>query len=572
MPARTTRRFARLILVVALAAWAVPRPCLSQTTLRGGATYNAPPPTAAPLGGDVFSSNGGSRGNTTYRTGTQTFQPTDAPCASPYGCGRGGPYQGGTGSDVYCQDSPGMPQRGPYSHTGTNTPCGLGGSGSAPGYAAPVQQQQGPKQPKFYFFYINGINTPYQGIVRQPPGSRSNDPGGTYAYESGRVKAMLIDSPITGIPGTTSMFGGESYNFSGTNPLFPRSAASGDCPTGLADWISCRVDRARAGTGFAMGDVWECYRQATRANIQSTAHQDEVSKIVRMIEQYFARDTGPGSTTEPYFIVVAHSQGNFFAEGVGYRLFNPDPGDQEAAGPFIAAHRLGIVSLGSPTRYDSLPPGFVADRLKHLTRDDDAILVLEPLTAVLSGALRSARDSIPWLPKATGPTLAQSTKRPFSGNAASLWTWKKGVLASFLSNGAPGIRKLFDWMGHGLPPLVTPFMNAHLLDNYLSGPPQTPLGVTATPTVLAPADRTIPQDLSDLLMIDATGRTEEQVSAPPGTSVTAIVQAQVRDLKRTLLADPASTQSAPVQAQGAQAQGADLGRAASSMVLKLFGQ
>lgn len=89
--------------------------------------------------GDVFSSgSGGSRGRTTYPTGSQAKQPNDGPCNNPYGCGRGGALSGGVGGfnggaggapypqgrDVYCQQSPGQPMYGPYHGTGTQTPCG----------------------------------------------------------------------------------------------------------------------------------------------------------------------------------------------------------------------------------------------------------------------------------------------------------------------------------------------------------------------------------------------------------------------------------------------------------------
>lgn len=52
-----------------------------------------------------------------------------------------------------------------------------------------------------------------------------------------------------------------------------------------------------------------------------------------------------------FFILIAHSQGNFFAEGVAYRLLY----FEGASGQEIFNSRLGILSLGSPTNYSSLP-------------------------------------------------------------------------------------------------------------------------------------------------------------------------------------------------------------------------
>jgi hypothetical protein len=98
-----------------------PKPALSRT-LQSGVSANQ-----YAAGGGQISTCGNPYGcaNRTYTTGTQTSQPNDAPCANPYGCGRGGLSGGYSGnSGVYCQQTPGMPQYGPYSGTGTQRPCG----------------------------------------------------------------------------------------------------------------------------------------------------------------------------------------------------------------------------------------------------------------------------------------------------------------------------------------------------------------------------------------------------------------------------------------------------------------
>jgi endoglycosylceramidase len=115
-------------LLLAMGALLV-QPAAAQTTLKGGVSTTVTPggnSSGGPTGGDVFSSGGGGRGNTTYRTGTQARQPNDAPCNNPFGCAHTytNELNSGPGS-VYCQQSPGMPMYGPYSHTGTQTPCNL---------------------------------------------------------------------------------------------------------------------------------------------------------------------------------------------------------------------------------------------------------------------------------------------------------------------------------------------------------------------------------------------------------------------------------------------------------------
>jgi hypothetical protein len=44
---------------------------------------------------------------------------------------------------------------------------------------------------------------------------------------------------------------------------------------------------------------------------------------------------------------------------------------------------LGIVSLASPTQYDSLPAEFIKCKLIHHTRTDDAINILLPMAEAI---------------------------------------------------------------------------------------------------------------------------------------------------------------------------------------------
>jgi len=121
MPGFSRCRASGLVIALALTAFAGPVPA---QTLQGGVTQ------------DYYNAGAGSRGNTTYPTGSQSHQPNDAPCNNPYGCGRGYGQQGGISAnpsgDVYCQRSPDMPMYGPYSHTGPQTPCNLPSQAQAP--------------------------------------------------------------------------------------------------------------------------------------------------------------------------------------------------------------------------------------------------------------------------------------------------------------------------------------------------------------------------------------------------------------------------------------------------------
>jgi len=133
----------------------------------------------------------------------------------------------------------------------------------------------------------------------------------------------------------------------------------------VASWL----DDARSGKSFrtmALGDIAECLLQATGADIgwglgasgiNHSAKLPEVQDVVRRITEIYDSEkrTQQGGTTEVnYFIVIGHSQGNFFAEGVAYALQH-----QAGSGAAVFAKRFGVIALASPTSYDSLPDSFV---------------------------------------------------------------------------------------------------------------------------------------------------------------------------------------------------------------------
>jgi hypothetical protein len=503
-------------------------------------------------------------GNTTGTTRTQTYQPGEPFTGLPGGApGRGtglGPF--GLPS-VYCQTWPGHSPYPQYPGTGPNTPCGpafqrapvqpypqppprqttacqLGANGSLEPLDDPTRGllhyasadhdagsdraaelfaqagQGGPPCVVFRYFYVNGINTPASGHPRSQP----SDSGGTYDYEYGLVSRLVATSDRV-VAEERDVMGPKTHNYSGTDKWFPRIAslcdqasASGRANANPLISLACWIDQVRNGSGVAPGDLLECIGQSLRVpwlGADASSDQDEVRTIVEIMKQTIrAEQTGGNVMT--YFIVVAHSQGNFFGEGVGYRLFKKE-GD---LGRWILNNRLGIISLGSPTSYDSLPPDFVSTRLRHETREDDAIHILDSLS--LNGLL---------------------SKRPFprSQDTQSLWPWKSGILkrifdgefqgTTSISNRLSGVQAVWWFMNltapnqTELPPLITPLMNAHLMDNYVNYP-------TATPGVLPQWQRILPTEIRGYLVGDP-------VSSPAGMPILQTIQQDLRSLKLALL-------------------------------------
>jgi hypothetical protein len=385
----------------------------------------------------------------------------------------------------------------------------------------------GREPPTFHYFYINGINTPLNGHPR----GEANDPGGTYEYEYGRVRDTLLHT-TTVVSDEQDVMGPPTHNWSGKDEALTKflglcgpSSRSGATPG--ADFsslnntdaaasrfgdslvsLACAAQKAWAGGGLAWGDVIECLAQSLKiSGIEFTSREAEVIQAADMMLNMVAAEqrTPPQSRHPNFFILVAHSQGNFFAEGIAYRLLHESSGTN---GPFIFWNRLGIVSLGSPTRYDSLPADFVNNQIRHITRADDGIHILDALS--MDGLV---------------------SKQPWdrSRDVAPLWPIRKDELQVAFATGAGPLR-VFDFMNMGLPALATPFMNAHLLDNYLSAP-------TATPNVLKGRQREIPWKVASLFDMSAI-RTVIQGSsspAPAGTSVLGVVQQEVVGLKKALL-------------------------------------
>lgn len=215
------------------------------------------------------------------------------------------------------------------------------------------------------------------------------------------------------------------------------------------------------------GDVLECINQAMGpADMYFTTELPLVKNVAQIIAQtYSAELKSANGLQKNYFILIAHSQGNFFAEGIAYQLSKTQPK--------IFHQRLGVLSLGSPTSYTTLNSDFRSRRVKHFTRRDDAINALRGLDNL---------GKTPW-PRPDRP---------------GLWPWKESILQSKLrltewSWLSPLVVKspLIEEMGLGLPPgsrcncpddaLYTPLMNSHLLDNYLTDPTATKEGILINP-------------------------------------------------------------------------------------------
>jgi hypothetical protein len=349
--------------------------------------------------------------------------------------------------------------------------------------------------------------------------SEPNDPGGTYEYEYSKVNSTLVHTTAV-VQGESDIMEPYTHNWSGKDQALTtmlgicRSQSSGQS-SGNGDIgrllvaMACWAQQHWSGGGLAWGDILECLFQSMHLPVTGavfTQNEIEVIQVADRIHQIVLRESqqAPQNRRPNYFIIVAHSQGNFFAEGIAYRLLHQAAYGQ---GPFIFHNRLGIVSLGSPTRYDSLDSDFTSNQLRHVTRADDGIHMLDLISA--HGFL---------------------SKQPWdrSQDAAALWPWRS-VQLEWAFTTLAGTRQIWDFMQLGLPALATPFMNAHLLDNYLTNP-------AATPAVLTVAQRGIPQDLATLLNIAPSPASPVRFQTPTGAPILSAVQQNVVNLKKCLLA------------------------------------
>lgn len=470
-------------------------------------------------------------GNRTYPTGSQSRQPGDPPCNNPFGCGRGtqpGQYApggggrpsaapAGRGGDVYCQQNDdGSENRGPYGKTGKQIPC-------KPRAAA------GPRI-VFNYYYINGINTPRTGEGRGTCLYDRTMIKGNLLDQGARVgpgQQIRPDvAPTIKVGDEVDRFEIETCNPSGADKrveefcavIAPLTNIPGPVSDLAKMFCSKAVDidafRGRGiANGMAPGDVVEAFRQSLGlgfrdavtgqpiTGIEFTARQPEVAKLAKIITDKYAAEQAAsrapagqqasavpgvgaqgggaqGGGAKPaeknFFIIIAHSQGNFFAEGVAYRLASAKLGG--ADGKSVFQSRLGILSVASPTNYKSLDAGFIGRAMKHFTRADDGIHALD--------ALAFLGSRVPW---------------PATDDLPRLWPWKsEAVMRSRMEivKVLPGVppalsSPFFDTLGMSPPfepcagcgALYTPLMNSHLLDNYLTDPVAANPNVAINPQV-----------------------------------------------------------------------------------------
>jgi hypothetical protein len=203
----------------------------------------------------------------------------------------------------------------------------------------------------------------------------------------------------------------------------------------------------------------DAFKQPTeRLDALAIENDNLVKDVAKKIVGIFQEEKGRRyqSKVINFFIVIGHSQGNFFVEGVGNRLMDLEGQD----GSYVFTNRLGLVSLASPTAYETLPPRFREERIVHTTRRDDMIKIVN---------LAKGSGKTPWPDDQSAP----------------LWPWKESVLNSMISNpvwvltafGLAPKNKFVGATGTGNPEqddaLYTPLMNSHLLENYLTNPPAT---------------------------------------------------------------------------------------------------
>ncbi len=414
-----------------------------------------------------------------------------------------------------------------------------------------------PVVPVFNYYYFNGINTPVEGL----PGTRGNcrwdramiaanllDLRGSARMPAPTQKGAGFRTPVK-IAGTRDVFDLESCNPSGTQmgadlvnfcASIRKQKPSWTDP-GLQFWrFWCDTATLTPdvlghgitgvpGAGNSPGDLLESFRQSQEphnglplAGINYSANSGEVKKVADAMIRAFRDEQAqkdPRRRTRQYFVVIAHSQGNFFAEGLAYRMMMTlDGGDEGRA---IYQTRMAVLSLASPNNYPSLDAQFRSSRIRHLTRQDDVILMLNDVGADFARRL-NVEPRKPWPPDPRG-------------DVPPLWPWPPADLPAYLK--ANRAQTLMTFGPPKNPPcnlknfgdvneqarcdgaLYVPLVNAHLLDNYLTDPTLTTPGVPVNPLT------------AHLLYRD----TQADAVAPRTTPVLRQVRAALRELKQGLI-------------------------------------
>src|SRR5262249_352720 len=138
------------------------------------------------------------------------------------------------------------------------------------------------------------------------------------------------------------------------------------------------------------GDFLESFRQSMPRSVfgggTALAKNDPlVLKVAGDIMRLYQEAERTRSQTKHYFIVVAHSQGNFFAEGLAEWFSTTNP---------TVAKRVGIVGVAwARDWWDVIGKGV---QIVTATRGDDIILLLDEVKLVgLRIGKRPARPNLP---------------------------------------------------------------------------------------------------------------------------------------------------------------------------------
>ncbi|OCR00439.1 hypothetical protein BCD67_13100 [Oscillatoriales cyanobacterium USR001] len=217
-------------------------------------------------------------------------------------------------------------------------------------------------KPVYNYIYINGINTPR---------GNSNDFRGSCLSERRMVQQVLIDR--TRLWDETNKLIDTDCNlsgFDGTEPLRK-----------ITTWNA-------QGVPLSVSDLVQSFLQ-TQGSRNPRVESDRLSgKIVSQMREIMKKENNSQNNEQNYFIIVAHSQGNFFAEKIGGEVASSNSEiDQKLV------KRLRIIAIASPTDYTyslNTNSGSTRVKVQHFTRCDDIVLFL-PLLKIPIPGIQSAR-------------------------------------------------------------------------------------------------------------------------------------------------------------------------------------
>ncbi|MCB0345092.1 MAG: hypothetical protein KDD66_08235, partial [Bdellovibrionales bacterium] len=355
------------------------------------------------------------------------------------------------------------------------------------------EQVAGEKRCVFHYFYINGMNTPYQVLGADR---------GDYKEESKRVYDYLVTHMANKFPHERHYMMQETPNPSGFDPkreLDPVVLSGCLALAGAQDkWRCLNVGVSNCiregydsltvnGQGYPggapVGDMIEVLRQGLHLFGQGLDYSafNEPTHLVQNIavQMQIANERATVNPNEShFFIVVAHSQGNFFAEAVPYYLSKLAP---------TLLPRVGIFAIGTPTDYRRVKKLISERRISTNTRRDDIIRTLEkPLNNAIDEInIFGARLDPNVVANQLGGALQQLgiSTTPAPPNLPALKPKREPLLDTFrpgspqasFSNAVQRCIAIDREQPLNEPPpadgLDIPLLDAHLITNYLNDHP-----------------------------------------------------------------------------------------------------